>query len=66
MLSYKRAIEIITDYISEMSEKDRRSVISGLLIESYDGDLKRIIEEWDLENRDIWKIKEYIDEKNID
>ena len=66
MLSYKRAIEVITDYISEMSDKDRRSVISGLLIESYDGDLKRIIEEWDLENRDIWKIKEYIDEKNID
>ena len=66
MLSYKRAIEVITDYISEMSDKDRRSVISGLLIESYDGDLKRIIEEWDLENRDIWKIKEYIDEKNTD
>ena len=66
MLSYERAIEIITDYISEMSDKDRRSVISGLLAESYDGDLKRIIEEWDLENRDIWKIKEYIDEKNTD
>ena len=66
MLSYKRAIEVITDYISEMSEKDKRAVISGLLAESYDGDLNRIIEEWDLENRDIWKIKEYIDEKNID
>ena len=66
MLSYKRAIEIITDYISDMPDKDRRSVISGLLIESYSGDLNRLVEEWDLENRDIWKIKEYIDEKNTD
>ena len=66
MLSYKRAIEVITDYISDMSDKNRRSVISGLLAESYDGDLNRLIDEWDLENRDIWKIKEYIDEKNTD
>ena len=66
MLSYKRAIEVITDYISDMSDKNRRSVISGLLAESYDGDLNRLIEEWDLENRDIWKIKEYIDEENTD
>ena len=66
MLSYDRAIEIITDYISDMSDKDRRSIISGLLSESYSGDVDRIIEEWDLENRDIWKIKEYEDEKNTD
>ena len=66
MLSYERAIEIITDYISDMPDKDKRAVISGLLAESYDGDLNRLIDEWDLENRDIWKIKEYIDEKNTD
>ena len=68
MLSYDRAIEIVSDYISDQPWKDRRAEIEWLLRNAYkkDTDMDVLIEEWDLENRNIWKIKEYVDEKNND
>ena len=68
MLSYDRAIEIVSDYISDMPWKERRSEIEWMLRNAYkkDTDMDVLIEEWDLENRNIWKIKEYIDEENTD
>ena len=65
MLSHDRAIEIVADYIADMQFKDRKAEVEWLLKKAYT-DKNKLIEEWDLENRDIWKIKEYVDEKNTD
>ena len=66
MLSYKRAIEVISDYISDMTWKERRQEIEWMLKQSYpEKDIKILIEDWDLEDRETWKIKEYVDEKDI-
>jgi hypothetical protein len=67
MLSYDRAIEIISNFIADQSFKDRRAEIEWLLMEVYPkSELNKLSDEWDLENRDLWKIKEYIDEENND
>ena len=65
MLSYDRAVEIVSSFIADQPFKDRRAEIEWLLKKAY-RTTSEIVEEWDLENRDIWKIKEYIDEENTD
>ena len=65
MLSYDRAIEIVSSFIADQPFKDRRAEIEWLLKKGY-RNTSEIIEEWDLENRELWKIKEYLDEKNTD
>ena len=64
MLSYDRAMEIVSNYIADMQFKDRRAEIEWLLKKAYKTK-DRLIKEWDLENRDIWKIKEYVNEEDI-
>ena len=65
MLSYDRVIEIVSSFIADQPFKDRRAEIEWLLKKGY-RNTSEIIEEWDLENRELWKIKEYLDEKNTD
>ena len=65
MLSYDRAIEIVSSFVADQPFKDRRAEIEWLLKKAY-RNTSEIVEEWDLENRELWKIKEYIDEKNTD
>ena len=67
MLSYDRAIEIISNFIADQSFKDRKAEIEWLLMKAYpESEMNKLSNEWDLDNRDIWKIKEYIDEEDTD
>ena len=67
MLSYDRAIEIISNFIADQSFKDRSAEIEWLLMKAYpESEMNKLSDEWDLDNRDLWKIKEYIDEENND
>ena len=66
MLTYDRAIEVVANFIVNCCN-DTLEEVEWLLTNVFPEDkMDELVEGWDLNNKDLWKIKEYVDEEDTD
>ena len=66
MLTYDRAIEVVANFIVNCSN-DTLEEVEWLLTNVFPEDkMDELVEGCELNNKDLWKIKEYVDEEDTD